>query len=105
MQRTHRVILTIPDEGITRFDGVVALARTMRPGLSRAHAIREGMVLWEMSVIPAMQFTQARVHDVALMREAMERGEFDKLMAKRPPGLAEVMAQVTAKLKAGRVED
>ena len=105
MQRTHRVILTIPDEAFTRFETVVALARTMRPGLSRASAIKEGMVLWEMTAVPTMQFAQARAYEVALMREAMERGEFDKLMAEQPPGLAQVMAQVNAKLTAGRDED
>ena len=96
MQRIQRVIITIPDEGIDRFDKAVAVARTMRPGLSRAAAIREGMILWEVSVIPAMLATHGRAEEVAELMVAIERDS--------KPGLAEVMAEVKAKLKAGRVE-
>ena len=67
MQRNQRVILNIPDEGIERFDKAVELARTMRPGLSRAAAIREGMILWELAVVPAMLATTARADEAALL--------------------------------------
>ena len=60
-----RIILSIPDEGIERFDRAVEVARTMRPGLSRSAAIREGMILWELSVVPAMLATMDRAAEVA----------------------------------------
>ena len=68
-----RIILSIPDEGIERFDRAVEVARTMRPGLSRSAAIREGMILWELSVVPAMLATRDRAAEVAeLLSEAQQ---------------------------------
>ena len=66
-----RVILCIPKEGLEYFDHAVKIASTMRPGLSRSAAIREAMILWQLSVIPSMQAALARAGEVnGLMDDA-----------------------------------
>ena len=60
----QRILLSIPKAGLEQFDQAVKVASTMRPGLTRSAAIREAMILWQLSVIPQMAAAIERAAEI-----------------------------------------
>ena len=47
----------------------------MRPGLTRSAAIREAMILWELTVVPNIEASLAKAEEVqAIMADARKAG-------------------------------
>ena len=60
----QRITLSIPDAGLKKFDQAVLVASIMRPGLTRSAALREAMILWQLSVIPQMEAQLKRAAEI-----------------------------------------
>lgn len=70
-----RFLLSVPQAGIDRFDAAVKAASVMRPGLTRSAAIREAMILWELTVVPNIEASLAKAEEVqAIMADARKAG-------------------------------